>query len=338
MKKTIIFIIIIVIAVVFFFLIKGKRNNDLEVKVVEVKYGNLIATVSNSGTLRSNKEINLTTAIFGKINKIMVSENQTVNKGMILLKLETFDQAEKDYNRMKSLGEKGFVSLQQIELAKKQWENTFIIAPFSGTIVKKFIEEGEVLNGPAFLIADLNDMIVETNIDETEIGKVKTGQVAEVIIDAYKDIKNSGKVQFIAKTSLEIKEKGITYQVKVKLDPTNIILRLGMTADVNIKVMEKKNVLIVPYSAIGEEKEEFFVFVVENDKIKKRIIKTGIENYEYTEVISGLKEKEILVETNTSKLQKGQKIKKEKEQKFDFKKSKKSKIERMLFKFKSKKH
>lgn len=312
MKKIIIFILIIVIAIGFFFFIKAKKKNNLDIKIVKVKYGNLVETVSNSGTLRSNKEVKLTTTIPGKINEIMVSENQKVNKGMILLKLDTFDQAEKDYNRMKYLGEKEFVSLQQIELAKKQYENTFITAPFSGTIVKKFFEQEEMANGPVFLIADLDDMIIETNIDETEIGKVKIEQSAEVIIDAYKDIENSGKVQFIAKTSLENKEKGITYQVKIRLDPTNIILRLGMTADVNIKVMDKKNVLIIPYTAISEEKEKFFVFVVENNKLKKRFIKTGIENYEYTEIISGLKENEVIVENNTLKLQEEQKLKSKK--------------------------
>lgn len=309
-KTVLIAIIIIVVLLIVFLLLKFTGNNGTEVKVAKVIRGELIVTVGATGTVRSNNEAKLTTTASGKVSKIMVEENQFVKKGAILLELDSANQTERDYRRMSNLGKKGFVSSQQVELAKEQWENTFIIAPFSGTIAKKFVEVGEPLVGgtPAFLLADLNDMIVETNIDETDIGRVKVGQSAEVVLDAYKDTKIKGYVQFIARTSLEVKEKGITYLVKIKLDSTDVILRLGMTCDVNIRVTSKGNILMVPYTSIGEDKESRFVFVVEKNVLKKKYVKTGLENYDNTEIISGLNENEIIVESNISKLKDKEKV------------------------------
>lgn len=312
MKWTLIFVVLL--GFIFLFSQCGTRGGT-EVKVSNVKRGELIVTVSATGTLRSNNEGKLTTVAGGRVSKIFVQENQTVEKDAVLLELDSTAQMEKDYKRLLNLGEKGYIALQQVEQAREQWNNTFITAPFSGTIAKKFVEVGEPLisGTPAFMLADLNDMIIETNIDETDIGNLNVGQEVEVILDAYKDSKLSGVVFFISKTSLEMKEKGITYQVKVKLKPTNLTLRLGMTGDVDIKVATKKNVLMIPYTSIGEEKKERFVFAVVNNILKKKIVKTGLENYENTEILSGLDEGEMVVESNVSKLKEGMKVKIRKE-------------------------
>ncbi|MEW6040406.1 MAG: efflux RND transporter periplasmic adaptor subunit [Elusimicrobiota bacterium] len=310
MKKTII-ISVLVILVLGVILFRCSRSGTQEIKVTKVSRGKIVVTVSATGTVHSNTEAKLTTISGGRINSIMVEENQAVEKGDMLLKLDCTEQTEKDYKRLLNLGEKGFVSSQQVEVAREQWKNTFIAAPFRGTVAKKFVEVGETLIGgsPAFLIADLKNMIVETNIDETDIGTVKVGQQVEVVLDAYKDRKLRGGVHFIARTSLEAKEKGITYPVKIKLQPTDVILRIGMTGDVSIKVAERENALVVPYTAIGEEKERRFVFLVEKGMLKKKIVETGLESYDSTEIISGVKDGDVIVESNVAKLKENQRVK-----------------------------
>ena len=151
-----------------------------EVKTAKAVRGNLVVTVSATGTLRSNNEAKLTTNSAGRVSRIYADENQQVKKGETLLELDTTAQAEKDYKRLAALAEKGFASPQQAELAKEQWKSTYIAAPFEGTLAKKFVEVGEPLmpGSPAFLLADLNDLVMETNIDETDIGEVKAGQRA----------------------------------------------------------------------------------------------------------------------------------------------------------------
>lgn len=312
MKKIIVIIVIVILFLAGLYLLIKNNRGGIEAKTSKVIRGKLKVLVSATGTVRSNKEAKLTTLSSGRINKIFVKENQFVKKGSLLLKLDSTEQSAKDYKRMVELSKKGFATSQQLELAREQWKNTFISAPFSGTIVKKFVEVGETLIGgtPAFLIADLDDLIVETNIDETDIGNVKIGEEAEVILDAYKNTKVQGTVQFIARSSLELKEKGITYLVKIKLYPVDVVLRLGMTGDVYIHIVEKNNVLMVPYTAIIEDDKNRFVFVVmKKGTLQKIVVKTGLENYEYTEIISGLDENDIIVSSDISKLKEGQKIK-----------------------------
>lgn len=311
-NKYVIIGLIVVVLLLVISISRCGKNSKNDMKIAKAHKGLLVVTITSNGTVRSNNEANLATVGSGKVEKILADENQFVEKGADLLELSTYGQAQKDYKRQADLGEKGYVTSQQVELAREQWENTFIKAPFSGTIAKKFVEPGEMLIGgtPAFLLADLNDMIVETNIDETDIGNVKVGQAAEITLDAYKNVKLTGRVLFISRSSLEVKEKGITYQVKVKLYPSaGVTLRLGMTSDVNIKVAEKENVLMIPYTAIGEEEGKNYVFTVEKNILKKKFIETGLENYDNTEILSGLNENDVVIENNTSKLKDGQKVK-----------------------------
>jgi multidrug efflux pump subunit AcrA (membrane-fusion protein) len=310
MKKAYLLGGIIMAILASLFLSQCSTSSGTEVTTGKAAKGDIVVTVSATGTVRSNNEANLTAVASGRIAKINAKENQNVEKGEIMLELDSAAQFEKDYKRLVALGEKGYVPAQQVELAKEQWKNTFIAAPFSGFVAKKFVEVGEMCLGgsPAFMLVDLNDMIIEANIDETDIGLVKTGQKASVILDAYKDRKLGGTVAFISRTSLEVKEKGITYLVKVKLDPTDLVLRIGMTGDVDVHVSEKKNVLMVPYTAVGEEKNDKFVYVVADKKLKKAVVTTGVENFDNTEILTGIKEGDIIVDSNIAKLKDGMKV------------------------------
>ena len=286
-------------------------NGAGEVKTAKAVRGELVVNVQATGTVRSNNEAKLTTVSSGRVSRILAAENQAVGKGELLLELDSTAQTDKDYKRMMSLSKKGFLAPQQAEQAKELWKNTFIAAPFSGTVVKKFIEVGETLYGgtPALMLADLNQMIFESNIDETDIGQLKVDQKAEVILDAYKEIKIQATITFISRRSLEVKEKGITYQVKSRLDKSALTLRLGMTGDIYVKVADKSNVLMVPYTAIGEDKDGKYVFLPVNGKIVRKTVKTGLESYDNTEILSGINEGEAVVENNISKIKEGQKVK-----------------------------
>ena len=310
MKKTIITCTAAFAFAVFFLLFGCMVNGGQEVNLTKAVKGNLTVKVQSTGTVRSSNEAKLTTVSSGRVSDIFVSENEFVEKDRVLLKLDSTSQAEKDYKRTASLAAKGFMSSQSAEQAKELWKNTFIAAPFSGTVVKKFVEIGETLYGgnPAFMLADLSGMIVETNIDESDIGQVSAGQDAEVVLDAYKDVKLRGKVTFIARSSLEVKEKGITYLVKIKLDTSDKVLRLGMTGDVYINAASKPDVLMLPYTAIGDDKDGRYVLSVEKDKAVRKAVQTGLESYDSTEIVSGLKEGDTVIENNLSKVKAGAKV------------------------------
>lgn len=203
-----------------------------------------------------------------------------------------------------------------IEAIQAELEDTIIAAPISGTIIKKYVEEGELVGflsigpSPIVEIARLDSFEVHTRVDETDIGNIKVGMQAEVSVDAYPDLVFNGEVKEIALLSMEKKEAGINYVVKVKIDnKDNIPLRLGMTANADFITAYKKDVATVPVWSVIQRDDEEYVFVVNDSRLHKRAVKTGINNEEFIEIISGVEVGQLVVKSSAKELNEGLKAK-----------------------------
>ncbi len=118
-----------------------------------------------------------------------------------------------------------------------------------------------------------------------------------------------GIVSYIAAASQDIKEKGVTFLVRIAVKKSGVVLRLGMTADVDIFVATRDNIVKVPLDAVQEKDEKKFVYTVENGKARRKEIKLGLENDEEAEVIIGVKEGEEIISTNVDRLFDGRPVK-----------------------------
>lgn len=247
---------------------------------------------------------------------------------------EVLNQAEinlinvkKDLNRVKKLFEKGFASKEQLDSAQqafdvgkalvKQNQSSYEVvharlgyasvrAPISGTIIGKNVTIGEIVAGPLsgmslavptaiVEIADLNDLEVRVDVDEVDIGKVKVGQEATISVDAFPDKRFRGGVKEIALMTSGRREIGITYQVKVHIEHPETMLKLGMTANVDFVIKNRKQVLSLPRGAIIAQGGKIIVFTVNDQKVEIREIVTGVEGEEFIEVTSGLQPGERVV-------------------------------------------
>ncbi len=135
---------------------------------------------------------------------------------------------------------------------------TTVIAPMAGRIVQCDIEEGEIITSgrsawsqgpPVMIIADLSQMIVKTYVHEYDIGKVKVEQKTEIKLEAYKDDVFEGKVKEISPSG-QLLDGIIKFEVMVMVTKAPKPLMPGMTADVDIIVDERDNVLQLPLEAI----------------------------------------------------------------------------------------
>ncbi|MFO7866018.1 MAG: efflux RND transporter periplasmic adaptor subunit [Candidatus Aminicenantes bacterium] len=223
--------------------------------------------------------------------------------------------------RQKSLLEKNFTSRQQVDMAENAYKTasaqvsqakanveyaevqlgyTKIYAPISGVIASISTQEGETvaasLAAPTFVnLIDLTRLEVQTYVDETDIGKINTGLEAVFTVDTFRDTDFEGKVKAIYPKAV-IQDNVVNYIVTVEItDFKDKILRPEMTASVTIYLETRKNVLAVPASAITRERGEYFVTVLENGNQVRRNIRTGWRDGGYTEIISGLEEKEYVV-------------------------------------------
>jgi len=208
------------------------------------------------------------------------------------LKIEyrtALEKAEKDIKASK----------ENLEKAKIRLTYTKIYSPIDGIVANITAREGETVVAGlqvANLITILNPEKLEIRIytDETDIGKVKVGQKVIYYTDAYPDKRFEGVISKIYPEPV-VKENIVYYLSIVKVKPEYAkYLRPEMTIYAKIIVGEKKNVLLVPNSALKYEMGKQYVYKIVNGKPVKVYVKTGIIGEKYTEIIEGLKEGDIV--------------------------------------------
>jgi multidrug efflux pump subunit AcrA (membrane-fusion protein) len=235
---------------------------------------------------------------------------------------ETVDKAEKEYAvslsqykaaqessqlvKEKFTKEEIDASVAKVDQAKAslkdaqvQLSYATITAPVSGTIASVTTQQGETVsasfNAPTFItIIDLSRLEVDTYVDETDIGKVKTGQEATFTVASFPDKDFKGKVMAIYPKAI-IQDNVVYYVTIISVENTEGLLRPEMTATVNISLQKKENVLTVLNGAIRRDGGKKVVFVMQNNQPVKREVKTGWKDSSYTEVLSGLNEGERVV-------------------------------------------
>ncbi len=183
-----------------------------------------------------------------------------------------------------------------LELARLRLDDAVIKAPFDGTVTAVNIESGQlaVAGAPAIVLARLEPLHVSLTIDETDIARLQVGQPATVTLDAFLGAELRGTVTEISPVA-SIQQGVVTYGVRVDLEPTDVPVRPGMTANVNIEVARKENALLIPNRAVRFQGGQRVVSIVRDGEIVEVPIAVGLSNEEQTEVLSGLSEGDVVV-------------------------------------------
>ncbi len=191
------------------------------------------------------------------------------------------------------------VSVAEANLARSR-----LTAPFDGVIAEINGELNEYLTpsppGIATLPAvDLIDNVcfyITAPIDEVDAPEIAPGMRARVSLDAFGDRRFEGKVRRIAPYVLDREKQARTVDVEVDFTNSDHTCQLlaGYSADVEIILDVHRDTLRVPTEAVLDGKRAF-VYLPDEKVIKERMIKSGISNWDYTEVISGLKSDEQVV-------------------------------------------
>lgn len=175
-----------------------------------------------------------------------------------------------------------------VEIAKVALRKAVVKAPFAGVVLVTNVEEGDILppGTPILSMADNSAMHVDVAFDELDLGKIAVGREAEISLDAFAD-RLRGTVEEIA-PSITVDMKGnrnVMLKVSIPADPR---LRVGMSADVDVVVARRDEVLWVPPVAVLGRGAERTVFVVHDGKATRRTIEVGIATWETVEVTKGL--------------------------------------------------
>ncbi|MBC8525958.1 MAG: efflux RND transporter periplasmic adaptor subunit [Candidatus Cloacimonetes bacterium] len=236
-------------------------------------------------------EINLKTA-----KKNFNSDNELYEK-----KLISDDKWTESQNELKIAQINYDSALEQYELIQElgiTQANLKISAPVSGTIIQKNVEEGEMVvssesysGGTVILtIADLSQMIILTEINEIDIGKISHGKPVDISIDAFPDSDFKGSIIHIAPMAKIGKNNIRSFDIKISIDNLIPKLRPGMSANVTIIGKTRKGIITVPIQAIfRDENENNIVYTIKSDTlITPQIVKTGINDLEKVEIVEGI--------------------------------------------------
>jgi HlyD family secretion protein len=195
-------------------------------------------------------------------------------------------------------------SRARVGVARANLDRTRLTAPFSGIIAQINGELSEFVTPspigiptpPAVDIVDVSCFYVTAPIDEVDAAAIDTGLPATISLDAFGDRHFSGRVRRIAPFVLDREKQARTVDVEVEFTRPEDFKHLlaGYSADVEIVLDARNDTLRIPTHAILDGKR-VFVYLPDQKVIRERSIQTGLSNWEYTEVVSGLKPGEQVV-------------------------------------------
>jgi len=205
-------------------------------------------------------------------------------------------QLKNDSRLAQAMVDKAQANLNEEEI---QLSYATITVPIDGIVAFVSTQEGETvvasLNAPTFVtLIDLRKLEVTVFVDETDIGRIKVGQRAKFTVDTYANQFFNGKVREIHPKAV-IKDNVVNYEVILDIEKKKAAkLRPEMTANVVVTTGTRKNVLTLPKEAVKREGKKTFVVMQVNGELEDKPIELGWRDSGRIEVVSGLKEGDLI--------------------------------------------
>jgi len=344
MKKALI-IVIVVIAVggLIYAISQRSGSKPVEVEKVEVESVEVSKTVSASGDVKANIELDLAFEAGGRINSLYAKKGDIVEQGKLLADAVSTS----DYNDIQSVRDTRDIAIRDKEIyvetyatntsavgganeyqanlrrldeliskasanynsAVNSLANLRIVSPINATIVDVLKNSNEVAVGgqTVLKVADLGDLVFTVSVDQEDFGFLKLDQPVLITLDSYKDTTFSGKVSTLPLFATDTGD----FEVDINIEPAkDAQILLGMTGDAEIKIESTgKDVKALSFDAIYEDDGSQFVWTDQEGTLKKKEIETGIEGDFYTQVLTDLSGVTVVIPTQDEELEEGQAVK-----------------------------
>lgn len=245
----------------------------------------------------------------------------------------SFRRAEGDYQRSLQLSRSGVLPKSDVEAKRESYDlahvaltkaeqnrdltrkgrltisgtESIIRAPAAGTILTRTVNPGDPIvpltsyqpGTEMATIADMRDLIFKGTVDEIDVGKLSVGMPTRIKVGALPTDVVTGRVSRIAPQAQQ-KEGATLFDVEVELEPSKITLRAGYSANADVIIREKKDVLVIPERLVtfadGGKKASVELPGSDPKSPQKVDIKTGISDGLNVEVLSGLTKGQKIVE------------------------------------------
>ena len=271
-----------------------------------VKKGDLLFKL-NDKELQQQKASNLTDVQKAKLELEKAERDYKRSKQLLderLISQELYDDTKTAFDLAKNALDR---ANKDLAITEERITKTVVTAPFDCTILTRPVSIGQAVSGSGgfnsgtevLTIADLNSLVINAQVNQADVPRLKPNEVVEITIEAVAGLKLHGTVERISpQATIKNNIKGFAARILLKNDDPRV--RPGMTANVKIPVASAENVAAVPLAAVFTEKQgdsnqrERFVYVQQGEAFEKRNVKVGVSDYFYAEIQDGLKEGEVV--------------------------------------------
>ncbi|UGU15450.1 efflux RND transporter periplasmic adaptor subunit [Sinomicrobium kalidii] len=293
----------------------------IPIKTTKVVTKNYASPILSSGVISSEVETNLSFKTAGYIDGLYAKEGEAIKKGQLLATINPteinarlataksdYEMAAHDFERIKNLYEEGAATreefdqkkanlnsnLQHYNIAKFNRKYTSVYANTSGTVMNRFVNEGEFVSAGTSVYrissTDKSDWVIELGISDKDWTKVKVGDTATVTIDAYKQVAFKA---FVSEVGSAADPSTGTFKIKLKIDPGHHKLVSGLVASVKIFPSQTTKLQFIPSISLTEANGyDGSVYIPKGDKktVEKRKVKIAFIDKHQVAISAGLED------------------------------------------------
>lgn len=299
MKKYVILTLISLTIILMIFASGNSTISNIEyVSAVKAEKKTAVEIINYSGTVEYRNSTVCSAKGAGVIQSVLAESGDFVTKGDPVLTVFQTESEISNADIMSAITSGDFQSI--VSAADGDISSVVYEAPSTGIISgldieeNSFFQKGQIL----FKVSPEQSFQVRINALEKDIPKLKIGQSVKIDCKAVPDILY-GTVDSIgssAKQTTTASGKETTVKITVKIDGENKDIKSGYTASCSIKISEKSNALLIPYSCVGKDEDnKNFVYLLKNGALKKQFVSCGTEYSNGMEILSGLSDGDIVV-------------------------------------------
>lgn len=307
---------------------KEKQEIAIPVETSLVSRGSITAFYPSTTSLESEHDASVVAKVGGIVEKYFVEEGDKVIAGQILVQLETdrlrlelarseanLNKLKNDLQRTESIYKKNLVSSETFEKLKFEYDSqkaayelaqlelTFatVKAPINGVISKRYVKVGNMItiNESVYHITDFDPLHAIIYVPEKELYKIKKDQIVVIQVDARLENTYKG---FVKRISPIVDADSGTFKVTIEISDPNGELKPGMFGRLQIIHDSHENALLIDKKALLTEDTQSSVFIVREGHAFKQPVVTGFVNSKKIEILSGVKEGDVIVTTGQNSL------------------------------------
>jgi len=283
----------VIVAAAGFFIFRAVFDSKPKVSYREYRpeIGAIRQMVSTTATIKPQNRLEIKSPVGGRIDRILVKEGEFVKKGQVLALVSSTERAA----LLDAATQKG---QSEIDYWNKVYNQTALISPIDGQVIVSSLNPGQTITTSDAVLVLSDRLIVQADVDETDIGNVKVGQKARISLDAYADIRVEGVVDHIYYESTLVNNVNI-YHVDILPLTVPEVFRSGMSANIDIIVKEKEKVLTLPLAAVKSRNGRSFVLTraAAPDSVRRVPVRLGLQDDNNVEILSGLSASDVVVVT-----------------------------------------